>query len=93
MALASQNTNLIDDIGPIADILAAYSVESDYIRKVPDEIINILASKGFFKMKLSSELGGLETDIITYMDVIEEISRIDSSVGWNTMIGNSINYF
>ena len=89
MALASQNTSLIDDIGPIADILAAYSVESDYIRKVPDEIINILASKGFFKMKLSSELGGLETDIITYMDVIEEISRIDSSVGWNTMIGNS----
>ena len=89
MALPSQNTSLIDDIGPIADILAAYSVESDYIRKVPDEIINILASKGFFKMKLSSELGGLETDIITYMDVIEEISRIDSSVGWNTMIGNS----
>ena len=54
MALASQNTSLIDDIGPIADILAAYSVESDYIRKVPDEIISILDSKGFFKMKLSS---------------------------------------
>ena len=59
MALRSKNTSLIDDIGPIADILAAYSVESDYIRKVPDEIISILDSKGFFKMKLSSDLGGL----------------------------------
>ena len=72
MALASQNTSLIDDIGPIADILAAYSVESDYIRKIPDEIISILASKGFFKMKLSSELGGLETDIITYLYIVQK---------------------
>ena len=40
-------------------------------------------------MKLPSELGGIDSDILTYMDVIEEISRIDSSIGWNTMIGNS----
>ena len=89
MAIASRNTSLMDDIGTIADILSVHAIESDNIRKVPDEIINILASKGFFRMKLPSELGGIDSDILTYMDVIEEISRIDSSIGWNTMIGNS----
>lgn len=89
MATVSSNTNLFDNIGPIADVLAAHSIESDYIRQVPNEIIQILADKGYFRMKLPRDVGGLDVDVLTYMNVIEELSRIDSSVGWNTMIGNS----
>lgn len=89
MAAIFQNTNLLNDIAPVADVLAAHSIELDHSRKVPEEIIKVLSEKSFFRMKLPTEVGGLNTDIITYMNVIEEISRIDSSVGWNTMIGNS----
>ena len=89
MITMSNRTEILNRIEKISGSLEQYSSKSEELRRLPDEIVQILKQTGLFTMKLSADLGGLDTDIVTYMDAIEELSRIDGSIGWNTMIGNS----
>jgi indole-3-acetate monooxygenase len=55
-------------------------------RRLPDELVEALYDAGFFRCFLPAELGGLDPDLIEWMDAIEELSRINGSVGWNAFI-------
>lgn len=60
-------------------------IEAD--RRLPPVLVNSLAEAGFFRMLVPEVLGGLETNIITALQVFEEMAKVDGSVGWCTMIG------
>lgn len=85
----TQHRTLLDIVKQLAPELESKCADSDNLGKLPMEVVKILREHGLFTMKLASELGGIDADIVTYMDVIEELSRIDGAIGWNTMIGNS----
>jgi alkylation response protein AidB-like acyl-CoA dehydrogenase len=55
-------------------------------RRMPDELVDALYDTGVFRAFLPRELGGLEVDLLEWMDMIEELSRINGSVGWNSFI-------
>jgi alkylation response protein AidB-like acyl-CoA dehydrogenase len=40
-----------------------------------------------FRLKAPLELGGFEADPVTQLEVIEEVSRIDTSAGWTLFVG------
>jgi alkylation response protein AidB-like acyl-CoA dehydrogenase len=46
---------------------------------------------GFFRFALPEELGGENASICQTIEVLEAISAIDGSVGWNVMLGSEIN--
>ena len=52
-------------------------------------VVDALYESGLFGIKLPLELGGAEADLVTQMEVIEAVSRIEPSAGWCTMIGAS----
>lgn len=54
--------------------------------RMPDELVDALYEAGVFRAFLPRELGGLEVDLLEWLDLVEELSRINGSVGWNAFI-------
>jgi indole-3-acetate monooxygenase len=55
-------------------------------RRLPDELVDALYETGVFRAFTPRELGGLEVDLLEWLDLIEELARINGSVGWNAFI-------
>jgi alkylation response protein AidB-like acyl-CoA dehydrogenase len=59
---------------------AADQIEAD--RAIPRELVDELIDAGLFRMMLPRSLGGIELDLPTYVQVVEEVARADASVAW-----------
>ncbi|MCI5075354.1 acyl-CoA dehydrogenase family protein [Oricola sp.] len=55
-------------------------------RRVPDEITDALYDNGIYRAFLPRELGGLEVHPLEWLDAVEELSRVNGSVGWLCML-------
>ncbi|MEH7112503.1 hypothetical protein V7124_08970 [Neobacillus niacini] len=53
-------------------------------RRISDEVNRRIIDNGFYRMLQPRVFGGYEMDLRQYVDVIIEISRGDTSVGWVT---------
>lgn len=58
-------------------------------RRLPRPLFEALRSTDIFRMSTPRTAGGAELDEVTVMLTIEELSRQDGSVGWNTMIASN----
>ncbi|MBC8293108.1 MAG: acyl-CoA dehydrogenase family protein [Proteobacteria bacterium] len=67
--------------------LASRSAEIEELRRLPADLVEQLLKAGFFRMNMPGEWGGPEMTSMQQVEVIEEVSRGDASVGWCIMIG------
>jgi alkylation response protein AidB-like acyl-CoA dehydrogenase len=51
--------------------------------------VSAFARADLFRLLTPRALGGLEVDLRTVIQVVEELARVDGSAGWAVMIGNS----
>ncbi len=58
--------------------------------RMPPPLVDALHDAGFFKAMLAREVGGLEVEPIEWLQMIEELTRINASVGWNAFIQSGI---
>jgi len=65
--------------------------QAQELRRVPDDLIDVLVDHGFFRFTLPTELGGEDASVLETIAVLEAISAIDASIGWNVMLGSEIN--
>jgi alkylation response protein AidB-like acyl-CoA dehydrogenase len=70
--------------------IAPSSVERDIKSDFPDEIIKKLGELGFMGMMVSPDWGGAGMDTISYTLAMEEISKVDASVGVIMSVNNSL---
>ena len=70
--------------------IAPSAVERDLNAEFPAEIIKKLGELGFMGMMASPEWGGAGMDTISYVLAIEEISKVDASVGVIMSVNNSL---
>lgn len=70
--------------------IAPTAVERDIKGEFPSEIIKKLGELGFMGMMVSPEWGGAGMDTISYVLAIEEISKVDASVGVIMSVNNSL---
>jgi alkylation response protein AidB-like acyl-CoA dehydrogenase len=70
--------------------IAQSSVERDITTEFPTEIINKLGELGFMGMMVSPDWGGSGMDTVSYVLAIEEISKVDASVGVIMSVNNSL---
>jgi len=70
--------------------IAPTAVERDIKAEFPSEIIKKLGELGFMGMMVSPEWGGSGLDTISYVIAMEEISKVDASVGVIMSVNNSL---
>ena len=58
--------------------------------RMPAPLVDALHDAGVFKAMLPHEVGGLEAEPVEWLQMIEELSRINASVGWNAFIQSGI---
>ncbi len=78
---------LLQAVASVRDILAAHADEAEALRTLPPASVAALRESGLLALRLPAVLGGAEADLVTQAEVIESVSYIDPSAGWNAMIG------
>src|SRR5258708_3567301 len=80
---------LLEAIGALEPEIVARAQAIEDAGQLPIDLVQQLTDLGCWDMLLPREYGGLELPLRESMEIIEELSRIDGSVGWNLMIGVS----
>jgi alkylation response protein AidB-like acyl-CoA dehydrogenase len=70
--------------------IAPTSVERDINAEYPAEIIKEIGKLGFMGMMVPEKWGGAGMDTISYVIAVEEISKVDASVGVIMSVNNSL---
>jgi alkylation response protein AidB-like acyl-CoA dehydrogenase len=74
------------ELGPLIRECAE-QIERD--RRLPRPLVRAMADAGLFRTWIPETLGGGERDPLTLIRAVEELARVDGSVGWCLMIGAS----
>ncbi len=70
--------------------IAPSSVQRDINAEFPTEIVKKLGELGFMGMMVSPDWGGAGMDTVSYVIAMEEISKVDASVGVIMSVNNSL---
>jgi alkylation response protein AidB-like acyl-CoA dehydrogenase len=81
----------VSDIYANARGLSAYLKEQsaaiDEARRLPPEVVARVREAGMFRLAMPKDWSGPELSTIEQVEVIEELSKANASVGWCVMIG------
>ena len=76
------DTSLIEAAKEIAPIVEKYSEDAERERRLSRPVLDALREAGLLRMMTPRSLGGLETDPVTRILVVEEVGRHDSAAAW-----------
>jgi indole-3-acetate monooxygenase len=80
---------LVDIARFLEPLIRAHAEELDQGR-VPPPLVEALYDTGVFKAMLPREVGGLEVEPVEWLQLIEELARINASVGWLAFIQSGV---
>lgn len=80
-------SNIFDNVVSILPWIRSRSDEIEEQRAVPADVIQLLKDAGAFRMLMPKIWGGPELSTLEQLDIIEQVSAADASVGWCLMIG------
>jgi indole-3-acetate monooxygenase len=72
----------------LADEISAHAQACEAQRKMPDDLVERVRDAGLFHLTVPAALGGAECEPTQIIEVVEEVSRADASVGWNVFVGS-----
>jgi alkylation response protein AidB-like acyl-CoA dehydrogenase len=81
----------LERVAGLRDVIRAGGDEAQQLRRLPAHTVDVLIDAGMFRFTLPTELGGENASVVETIEVIEAISKVDASVGWNVMLGSEIN--
>ena len=81
----------LERVAALADAIRAGGNEAQQLRRVPSPTVDTLVEAGLFRFTIPRELGGEDATVLETIEVLEAISAVDGSVGWNVMLGSEIN--
>ena len=76
-------------IESLAPEVSARAAETEAARRLPPDLVALLASSGCFGILLPRSHGGVEGTLADQLHAVEALARADASVGWTVMIGSS----
>jgi alkylation response protein AidB-like acyl-CoA dehydrogenase len=74
------------ELGPL---IREHAADAERHRRLSKPVIEALNRAGITKMFVPKSLGGLETDPVTMLRVVEEVASFDSVAGWLLMVASS----
>jgi alkylation response protein AidB-like acyl-CoA dehydrogenase len=73
----------------LQSVIRRHRDELDREQRLPKAVVEQFHAAGFYNLVMPRALGGLETDPLTYVRVVEVLAEADGSAGWN-VANNSI---
>ncbi len=67
-------------------LIRTYAEQMEVDRQIPAELTQALYEAGVFNTFTPKELGGLQSDPLDWLEMVEELSRINGAVGWLAMV-------
>ena len=71
------------EIAPLADTI-------DRTETIPDDLRRKLRENSFFSLLIPRDFGGVEVDAVSYVGIMEELSRASAAVGITISVHNSV---
>ena len=90
-AAAPLSGSPLERVRALSAVIQAGGDRAQELRRLDPETVDALIEAGLFRFTLPRALGGEDATIRETIEVLEAISAIDGSVGWNVMIGSEIN--
>lgn len=81
----------LERVARLKEVIARGGDEAQTLRRLPNETVEALVDEGLFRFAMPTELGGENASTTQTVEILEAISAIDASVGWNVMLGSEIN--
>ncbi|MCP5180503.1 MAG: acyl-CoA dehydrogenase family protein [Pseudomonadales bacterium] len=81
----------LERVERLRSVIAEGGDKAQELRRLPQDVVDKLIDEGLFRFALPRELGGEDASSLETIEVLEAISAIDASVGWNVMLGSEIN--
>jgi indole-3-acetate monooxygenase len=81
----------LERVEALREVIVRGGDEAQQIRRAPQSCIDELVDAGLFRFALPRELGGENASSMETVEILEAISAIDGSIGWNVMLGSEIN--
>jgi indole-3-acetate monooxygenase len=81
--------SLVDTARSLEPLIREHADELDEGR-IPPPLVDALYDAGVFKAMLPREVGGLEVEPVEWLQMIEELARINASVGWMAFIQSGV---
>ena len=81
----------LERIAKLTDVIRDGGDKAQQLRRLPQETVDALIDAGIFRFAIPRELGGDDASITETIAILEAISKVDASVGWNVMLGSEIN--
>jgi alkylation response protein AidB-like acyl-CoA dehydrogenase len=89
--LTEEQIQIRDEIRRFAETeIAPDAAERDEQEKFAEKQIKKLGELGYMGMTVSSQYGGQSADTVTYALVVEELSKVDASIGVALSVNNSL---
>src|SRR5262245_65670192 len=80
---------LLEAVTQIRGTLEAHSEESEAEGKLAQASVDAFQEAGLYGLKLPAVLGGGEADPLLQVDVIEAVSRLNTTPGWHRWLGGT----
>ena len=75
-------SSFIEVAKALAPQIWEFAGEIEQSRRLPSSLVDAITGAGLFRLWLPRSLGGEETDPMTFVRVVEEVSRADGATGW-----------
>ena len=83
----TQRIDLKSALDDLAPLLREEGKRAEDERRLTDRAVNALRDAGFFRVWAPRQYGGLEMDLVSGLELFEELSRIEGAAGW--VVGNA----
>jgi indole-3-acetate monooxygenase len=79
----------LDRIDDVADVVRAEADQAEIDRRLGDKTVAALRDTGLLRMLLPARYGGGELHLGQTFAIVEALSRVNGSAGWNLQIGST----
>jgi alkylation response protein AidB-like acyl-CoA dehydrogenase len=91
--MSAAGEELLERARALRPLVLACSPEIEEGRRLPARLVEAMKAAGLFAMPIPHDWGGPELDPLEQLAIIEELAKMDASVGWCAMIGCDGGYF
>ena len=79
--------SVLESARRLAPMVREYAAQTEANRELPKPVFHALADAGLYLMCVPRAVGGLEIDLPTYIQVLEELGKADASTAWTVSQG------